>query len=662
MPRELTAGPLLSLAGGINVADPESAEDRPAADDLIEDLLARGIRTDRAGAAKIVLARAESKTGLAVLSSQHLELSPAMHDEGYALAFEGNTIFDIASTATGMFYGIQTLRQLTVGNGSGACLEAVTIRDWPAMRYRGISDDISRGPVPKLAFQEHVVRVLAAFKMNVYSPYMEAALDYTGSPLTALPGGAMTPSDYSALVHFAEQYHVTVIPEQEAFGHLHHVLMLDQYAPLSELPLGDALAPENANSFQLIRGWFTELANLTPGPFLHIGADEVTEIGLGQSRRLVEQQGEPQIYLNFLTQVHATLAPLHKRLLFWGDIAMKNPQLVNKLPKDMIAVAWEYGPRAEGFEKWIRPFTDAGMETWVAPGINNWGRVYPSNWEGLPNIQEFVRDGQKLGATGMLNTIWNTQEDDEGGLFNNDWYGVLFGGTAAWQAGASDIKRFQSDYGFVFHGDTTGKIDQAEAEITAAELQFRDAGYKHGAMATLFWLDPWSQQGQAAAGKILPKAQAIRLHAERAIALIRQAEGAAPLREIDTLDALELGARRVDYIAFKFEVAHGIADAYRLAVTQKNANRHVGSPLYHVDYLYQDLIDSIGELHDLYKTEWLKQNRPFALHNIMLRYDATEEMWMRRSDELLNAREQFNNTQRVPPPASVEIPAAADTP
>ena len=107
------------------------------------------------------------------------------------------------------------------------------------------------------------------------------------------------------------------------------------------------------------------------------------------------------------------------------------------------------------------PFTKAGLETWVAPGVNNWSRLYPNNNEALGNIRPFVRDGQKLGADGMLNTVWN---DDGEGIFDENWFGVLFGAAAAWQPGEAAEAAFIDSYGQAFHGDLTGKISQAQAK------------------------------------------------------------------------------------------------------------------------------------------------------------------------------------------------------
>jgi len=360
-------------------------------------------------------------------------------------------------------------------------------------------------------------------------------------------------------VEYAQKYHVTIIPEQEAFGHLHKVLTWQQYAPLAEIPNGAVLAPGRPGSMQLITQWFDELAKLYPGPFLHIGADETSELGQGQTASDVQQRGLGAVYIDFLSGIHEALAPLHRRLLFWGDVAMNSPALVPRLPHDMIAVTWQYDPEPQGFHRWLDPYTKAGMETWVAPGVNNWNRVWPDFDLALRNIQGFVADGQNAGSTGMLNTIW---DDDGEGLFLEDWYGVLFGAAASWQPGSADIAQFQRDYGAVFHGDATGDIDEAQRALIAAHQTLAGAGLGD-ARDAYFWIDPWSPEGQQIAAKIRPVSAEVRLDAERALTLIAQVKAAASLREMESLDAMDLGARRIDFLAFKFQTADQIADSYR---------------------------------------------------------------------------------------------------
>jgi hypothetical protein len=590
-----------------------------------------------------VLLRQQTKKAEAILTREHITFDSAMHDEGYVLVTDGNVTYDIAATGAGIYYGAQTIKQLTDGRGADAVLHSVIARDWPAMKYRGLSDDLSRGPVPTLEFQKHQIRVLSEYKVNIYSPYFENTLVYASSPLAALPGAAMTRADVEELVRYANQYHVTIIPEQEAFGHLHRVLMYDIYSQLAESPHGSVLAPGQHASLDLIRQWFTEMASIFPGPFLHIGADETFELGRGQTKARVTQDGLGAVYVDFLKQIHTELTPLDRKLLFWGDIAMDSPKLVKTLPKDMIAVAWEYNPNPDGYDKWLLPYVDAGMETWVAPGINNWRVVYPNFNAGFDNIQRFVSDGQRLGSTGELNTVWNDLGE---GLFNMDWYGALFGAAAGWQQGTSNIPQFQSSYGQVFHADFTGKINQAQVELMAAQATLKDAGLG-SASDNLFWSDPWSAEGQQLSAKLLPVAHAFRVHAEQAIILIDQARGAAPLREPDALDAMEMGARRMDFRAYQEQ-----SDP----VGKRSVRRELGA-ITGVNGQCQDLREGYGLTRELFRHAWLQENRPYWLDNVMARYDLAIQLWIQRANRFSEASSQYRETHILPKPEEVGLPA-----
>ena len=660
-PREYAARSNLSLGNGVRIVVPGNANDRFAADDLRQALRERGVRMrDTAAAFSIELLRDDSSMARAVLHREHLAFDAAMQPEGYVLVTEPHRAFIIAHTATGIFYGAQTLKQLVIPGGESPLVAGAAIRDWPAMRWRGVHDDLSRGPVPTLEFQEKQIRTFAAYKLNVYSPYFENTQQYASNPLPALPGGSMSAADAKALVAYARRYHVTIIPEQEAFGHLHHVLTWQQYAPLAEIPNGAVLAPGQPRSMELITQWFDELAGLYPGPFLHIGADETFELGQGQTASEVQQRGLGAVYIDFLTQIHQALAPLHRRLLFWGDMAMRSPALVPQLPHDMIAVPWVYDPHPEGFHRWIAPYRDAGMETWVAPGVNNWNRVWPNFNMALANIQRFVADGQQAGSTGMLNTIWN---DDGEGLFLEDWYAVLFGAEAAWQPGAADVAQFERDYGPVFHGDPSGDIDEAQRALMDAQQTLQQAGLEDARDAD-FWIDPWSAEGQAIAAKIRPVSAQVRLDAERALVLLDRAKQTGLLRETDALDAMDLGARRIDFLAFKFQTADQIADGYRrLYDGQKTPeiSAHVSRDLWNlagVNGRCEDLRDGYKYLETRYSDVWLRENRPFWLNIVTARYDAASQRWADRATKLAAARDAWNAHRPLPSPAEIGIATA----
>lgn len=641
--------------------------------------------------------------------SQSLELPPDGQAEGYIITPGTNSVTLAASTSAGLYYATQTLKQLIEGDGVTAILHPVSIRDWPAMKYRGMHDDLSRGPVPTLAFQKQLVRTLSSYKYNVYSPYFEHTQQYLSNPLPAPPGGSLSAADARDLTAYAAQYHVTVIPEQEAFGHLHHNLTWEQYQPLAETPHGSVLAPGQPGSLSLITQMFTELAAMYQGPFLHIGADETVDLGLGQTKSEVDTRGLGPVYLDFLQKIDISLAPLHRRLLFWGDIAQTivqgstaynsvgapsadhpDPDILKKLPSSFkqstIAVAWWYTAHpAKGFARFLTPFTDAGFETWVAPGTSTWSVVYPDNNDALANIQQFVAEGQRQHSTGMLNTVWY---DDGEGIPNANWYGLLFGAAAAWQPGEASIPAYQQTFGQVFHGDATGDINQVQIELMACHDLLREQAKVGDGSDGLFWLDPWSVDGQKVYLKLKPYTHDLRIHAERALTLIANARAAYPaaatsnasapaydvtnafpsnptaLHHPEAIDAMELGARRMDFIGLKFQLAAEIPDAYTRAQsdavsTDKKMHALTSKELGDirgVNGKLEDIRDTYSLLRDLYAQSWLRTNRAYALRPILEHYDSAIQLWQTRIDRFRAVQRQYSDTKTLPTPYDLGLP------
>jgi hexosaminidase len=665
-PRESHFDGAADLPSKISVAVPgRDSQDEFAARDLEDTLKQMPVDPEesRADAARpayrISLLRNDAAEARTLMTRSNLTFDSAMEPEGYILVIDQHEATIIGATSAGVFYGVQTFKQLIPIGGAPHVLPTGTIRDWPAMKYRGVDDDLSRGPFPTLAFQKNQIRVFASFKINIYSPYFEHTLLYPDHPLAAPPGSALTPAEAADLVAYARQYHVTVVPEQEAFGHLHHVLKYDLYADEAETPHGHVLAPGQPGTLPLIKDWFTQIATEFPSPFIHIGADETFELGLGRTHDEVQQKGYGPVYVDFLKQIHDTLAPLNRRLLFWGDIGDANPDAVPGLPKDMIAVPWNYANRPS-FDALIEPFAKAGMETWVSPGDANWNEVYPVAKTALWNIQGFVRDGQRLGSTGALTTVWN---DDGEGLFNMDWYGVLFGAVASWQPGESSIANYQDAYGEVFHRDASGKIGTAQKELMAAQEDLQTAST--GANSDqLFWMDPWSALGQAASAKLLPQIRDMRTHAENAIVLLAQAQQEnQKLLEPDAVTAMDLGARRLDLIGLKFELAQEIAANYTKALAQQHDKTQQQSTSLLLEEISsmngrcQDLRDAFSAAKGEYSQVWLAENRPYWLNNVTVRYDLEIERWQQRGNQFAAALQAWRNGQDLPPAESIGLPA-----
>jgi len=421
------------------------------------------------------------------------------------------------------------------------------------------------------------------------------------------------------------------------------------------------LAPGQPGTMPLIKDWFTQLAAEFPSPFLHIGADETLDLGRGRTHQQVQTRGYGPVYVEFLKQIDEQLAPLHRKILFWGDIGGDDPAALSGLPKDMIAIPWNYSDTTD-FAKMIEPFAKAGIETWVAPGDSNWKEVYPVAKTAFGNIQGFIREGQRLGSTGALTTVWN---DDGEGLFNEDWYGLMFGAVAAWQPGESSIPAYQDAYGKLFHGDSSGKVGEAEKELMAAHAALAKADIQMES-DPVFWVDPWSAEGQLLSAKILPVATELRLHAERAIVLVAEARNADPsLKEQDVLTAMDLGARRLDLIGLKFELSQEIVETYAQALAQQHDKTRRGETqniLEEISSMFgrcQDLRDAYSAIKGEYSQVWLGENRPYWLNNVTVRYDIAIEKWQQRAEQFQGAIDVWDSGKDLPSTASLGLPEAA---
>lgn len=667
-PREVVSSsvPVRIPSNAVTIDAGGDSSSRHMAQDFVAAMRERGLRADAGGGARdeargwhVSLHRAASRGGRDLLAAHRLTFDSTMRAEGYVLVAGARGAQVVAESDAGLFYGLQSLKQLVTGAGAATRVTPAVIRDWPAMRWRGMHDDLSRGPVPTLEFQKRQIRTFAAFKINVYSPYFEHTLAFRSHPLIAPPGGAMSREDVRELVAYARAYHITVIPEQQTFGHLHHALKYELYQSVSETPHGHVLAPGVPASLELTRAIYAEIDSLFPSPFLHLGADETFELGKGRTKARADSVGVGRVYVDYLRDIERTLRGVttgERRFLFWGDIALHDTALIKELPKGMIAVSWEYGLR-RGFDRYLKPFRDAGLETWVAPGVSNWNKVWPNESVSLPNIQGFAREGQAWGATGLLNTTW---DDNGDALFNQAWRGVLFGAAAAWQTGESDIARFESSFGSQFFGDTTGMIDAAYRHLAAAH-QVITTNRSGDASSVLFFLDPWSDEGVLDLIRMRPVLSQLRVHAESALVLVAKARAQDHLRERDALDALELGARRIDWLGAKFQFADEIAQSFARTIDPRRTAPVTWADLADLSGIngrLQDMRDGYVLTRELFERSWRAENRPYWLQNNLARYDAEIIRWVERVNAMDRIRRRHARAGTLPKPEELGVPQA----
>ena len=126
--------------------------------------------------------------------------------------------------------------------------------------------------------------------------------------------------------------------------------------------------------------------------------------------------------------------------------------------------------------------------------------------------------------------------------------------------------------------------------------------------------------------------------------LVAQARSAArgKLRETDALEAMEMGARRMDFIGMKFELSDEISrfytHAYDTVQVGGNPGHDLGEITSNINARTQDLRDGYVLGRELYEKSWLAQNRPYWLYNVLERYDLAAQLWIQRADKVAQAR------------------------
>jgi hexosaminidase len=233
--------------------------------------------------------------------------------EDYTLEI-GDRAIVVGADEAGLFYGVQTLLQLLRQDDSGWALLGADVADSPRFARRGVMLDVARhffgvDDVKKF------IDSTSALKLNHLHLHLSDDQGWrvhidswprltelsAGTSADGDPGGFYTKDDYREIVEYAASRHMIVIPEIDLPGHTHAIGVA--YPELVEAPvmndnliadserLGQALpvAGESylgwgvghssvriheARTYDFVRDVVRELAEMTPGPYIHIGGDE----------------------------------------------------------------------------------------------------------------------------------------------------------------------------------------------------------------------------------------------------------------------------------------------------------------------------------------------------------------------------------------------------
>jgi hypothetical protein len=298
-------------------------------------------------------------------------------------------------------------------------------------------------------------------KMNFFTYYLEHQFAFQKHPDIGPKDGSMTSKELKSLINFAANRSTEVIGCQQSFGHFGTILWHDQYKGLREN--GDILDQTNEQSYKLLDDLYSEQIPLLKSNLFNVCCDETVGLGTGPSKPLADKIGVGALYARHMERVHELITGKYgKRMMMWGDIVLMHPESLSLIPKDTIMLSWGYSP-LESFESAILPFKNSGYQFFICPGISNWSRMIPDFNAAVINIHNYVRDGARLGALGMLNTSW---ADDGETLFPCNWHGEAWAAECAWNGSTTSIDDFDRRIGGVLFGEKGDHFGQAIRQLS----------------------------------------------------------------------------------------------------------------------------------------------------------------------------------------------------
>jgi len=263
---------------------------------------------------------------------------PGTAGEGYLLEATATGVVIRARTAAGLFYGVQTLRQLLPAKIESNrrqtgpwTVPGGRIEDAPRFAYRGAMLDVARHffAVPHvLRFIDH----LARYKLNhlhlhltddqgwriAVDSWPRLATVGGATEVGGGPGGYYTKEQYAEIVAYAAARHITVVPEIDLPGHTNAAL-----TAYGELAPGGTPPPEytgtdvgfsavdvtSEQTYRFVDDVLGEVAALTPGPYLHIGGDEAFTLAAPD-------------YAAFMNRIQPIVTRHGKTVLGWHQLAV----------------------------------------------------------------------------------------------------------------------------------------------------------------------------------------------------------------------------------------------------------------------------------------------------------------------------------------------------
>ncbi len=427
-------------------------------------------------AAKSIAQQIEEMCGFSMMIYKNINMQGEIiisykneeNPEAYTLQISEDNI-QITGAKSGVFYALQTLRQMI--KQSGAALPCCHIEDEPCYPVRGVYQDITRGKIPTLDALKLEIDKLAQYKINQFQFYVENIFPFDFASEMWAGRGHITPGEVIELDEYCKQHYIELVPSMATFGHLYDLLTTKKHSHLREMKENNAgkaywfakgyhhtLDITNPESIALVKRMIDIYLPLFSSSKFNICGDETFDLGKGRSKEYCENHGKDKAYVIFLNQIIEHVAAKGKQVMFWGDMVLRSPQLLANIPKNVIALNWDYDPNVSSIAH--EQISKSGLEQYVCSGTWSWSTFINRYSKAYKNTLKHALYGKAFGASGLLQTDWG----DIGHLSPIEAslpvmiYAAALGWNTNVYASEDEVDVFEKDLSILEYGDFSGEL------------------------------------------------------------------------------------------------------------------------------------------------------------------------------------------------------------
>ena len=342
--------------------------------------------------------------------------NPNLEEEEYLLTLSASGIRLEAQSSQGTFRGIQTLWQI-LENSSDRILPLFRIEDRPVLKRRGFMLDVSRCKVPSMDELFSLIDLLTLLKFNELQLYVEHTFAFAKHSTVWANASPFTAEEIRQVDQYCVDRFIELVPNLNSFGHFERWLRHPPYRALAECPdgfirqepfmekdHGTTLKP-NKESLDFMESLYAEYLPNFRSTHFNVGMDEPWELGQGWSQEKVRIEGKGKVYLKHLEGIRNLVEKHGRKMQFWADVLLEEPENAKLLPSSASPIIWGY-EADHPFDQQAKLISACGLRFCLAPGTATW-RSFSGRWPvAKSNLQSAVYNAVKHSAEGILLTSW----------------------------------------------------------------------------------------------------------------------------------------------------------------------------------------------------------------------------------------------------------------